>query len=168
MSGFKNAPTITEFRRGMRIQLDGAADWHTVVHVHAHGAVMDNWSCVGSNHIPCCHLDLTSVWEGQVRTSNKNDRVEVFALSNDFSLVSYLLEKDDNTERVRAWATQEFSDSWPTIVWPEPAKTLEDIFTEWRSKYGTDAWFTSKEKFAASLADFARDNGVTLKGQDDG
>jgi len=87
--GFKNAPGITEFKRGMKCRYANE-DYH-IAYVTSTGNAIPAHRCVIIyEHIPEIELDLDSVWEGQERYDIPDvPRTKILALSNDMDVAFY-------------------------------------------------------------------------------
>ncbi len=106
--GFKNAPELTEFRRGMVVYHTDPLPKHTASQEWTMDDGRSAWT-----------LDRDGVWEGQRRKTTEGTEVEVKALTDDMQMVHYMLV---DTGVLATAPVGWFKKRYPTVVWSAPQK----------------------------------------------
>ncbi len=148
--GFKNAPSVTEFRRGMRVYCPRLAQWCSIECVDRNGR---GYPEHGGDHIwllsvpemPQMKLDLSSIWEGreyEYKGHELGDSRATMVMAND-DLVCFrqggghLVRRRDwflaNYSPVPLDQTAEVSQAKPE---PEPWKPKAGKECEYQSLHG--------------------------------
>jgi len=124
--GFKNAPDINEYKRGMRINYGGEknGEWWTVAWVAEDGkarAYNSNKSpgAFPLDSMPDVTLDLASIWEGQERWGHGGGKAVVRMADSEF-----LLYNSSNSDCPRLCRLAEFVSIFPHIS--DPALGISD------------------------------------------
>lgn len=133
MTGFQNAPHITKFKRGMRVQLDDDP-WCTVEWVHGDGDAechFDEYKRLRFSPalIPRLTLDPDSIWEGREyeAKSPSQQRVRVVALSDNTGDVVYVSPDSDTLSTMPA---EVFRSAYHPSPAPEPQPSREEMLVQ--------------------------------------
>ncbi len=154
--GFKNAPSATAFKRGMRVSREDN-DYHIVYVTHDGDAVCDCGSILRPDYVPDCVLDLDPIWEGRdYYGDHESDSCRVEMANDD--LVAYQTVNGTRTVVARPDFLQYWkplpldppAEAEPAPAWvPEVGKECiyrDSAGVEWkavaRAIYSKFAWIT--------------------------
>lgn len=138
----KNAPSVKEFRVGMRVKLPEflrhGGEWATVRWVEVTGMAhceTDDHDAVfpQAKHTSECFLDLDSIWEGREYENARGEQCCVLFVSDYHVVLRVVLRFDDTINRL--WTRPEFLAEWTPIPLspekpPETHRPLSQVVAE--------------------------------------
>lgn len=156
--GFQNAPSVKEFKTGMRVKLPQflphGGEWATVGWVDCGGWAYcdidnDATAVVDPHLLPGCTLDLYSIWEGREYENTEGRQCRVLFVSDSHVVLRF----DHRIDRL--WPRYEFLAEWtplplPAEKPPEAHRPLSEIIAELKTMQ-RNPWFESRTKGSLDL-----------------
>lgn len=162
--GFQNAPSVKEFKTGMRVKLSPhhrahGGEWATVGWVDCGGWAYcdidnDATAVVDPHLLPGCTLDLYSIWEGREYKNGAGEQCRILFVSDSHVIVIF---DNFSSERgfTQGWQRSEFLAEWTPLPLsaekpPEAHRPLSEIIAELKTMQ-RNPWFESRTKGSLDL-----------------
>lgn len=145
MAGFRNAPSVTEFKVGMGVMRPGTdAGWRRIAWISESGVFTENGSKLSSN-IDWYNLDLDSIWVGRKyiwKDTNETTSVELVALWPAGNRVFYRSSDGSVSDAGCDWF-KKYYEPLPLSSSEPPVKVGEIVWVQ----DGEEDWFGRVDQF---------------------